>query len=193
MPWSDAIIEQFELIDRFTKDETEYYGPYNTLLHDLFPYEEHFQVIPQFKGSIIPGSIDFSTIFIVRKRKCPVFFIGIKPFTHLDTLSTREKADTQMRQTFFSLVNRNLVIPKLYGVGAMGTCLAIYEYSKESNRLTPRTIVRDPKYVTDVAPADRWTHELLEPAGEVKLKELVTLIKAMCADIACVLCSSTYF
>ena len=193
MPWSDAIIEQFELIDRFTKDETEYYGPYNTLLNHLFPHEEHFRVVPQFKGSMIPGSIDFSSTLIVRKRMCPVFFIVIKPFTHLDTLSTRGKADTQMRDMFFALVNRHLVIPKLYGVSAMGTRLAVYEYSKKTNCLTPRAIARDPKYITDVAPADRWTHELLEPAGEAKMKELVALIKAMCANIACMLCLSTSF
>jgi len=192
MPWPDAIIEQFELIDCL-EDETEYYGPYNTLLNNLFPYTEHFQVVPQYKGSITPGSIDFTTTYVVRKQKCPVFFIEMNPFTHLDRLFTREKADAQMRAKFFALIDRNLVIPKLYGVSAIGTRLAIYEYLKESNQLTPPTISRDPKYMIDVAPADRWTHELLEPAGEAKLKELVASIKAMCADIACALSSSTFF
>jgi len=47
----------------------EYYGPYNTLLHDLFPHEEHFQVVPQFKGLVYHESIDFTTMYIVRTRK----------------------------------------------------------------------------------------------------------------------------
>ena len=88
-----------------------------------------------------------------------------------------------MRERFLSLIDRNLVIPRLYGVSVMGTCLAIYEYSKETNQLTPHAIASDSQCMTDVAPADRWTHELLEPAGEAKVKELVALIKAMCTDI----------
>ena len=193
MPWSDTIIEQFEFIDRFTEDETEYYGSYNTLLNHLFPCEDHFQVVPQAKGPLTPGSIEFSIIYIVRKRKCPVFFIDIKPFTDLGMRSIRREADTQMRERFFALIDRNLVIPKLYGVSAMGTRLAVYDYSKETNQLTPRAIASDPKDTTDVAPADCWTHELLEPAGEAKMRELVASIKAMCADIACTLYSSTPF
>ena len=192
MPWSATIIKQFELIDRFTKDESEFYGPYNTLLTDLFPHQEHFQVAPQYKGPVTPGSVDFTTIYIVRKRKCPVFFIEIKPFVKLDTPSTREEADTQMRKRFNAIVDRNLVIPKLYGVSAMGTCLAVYEYSQEMGVL-PLAIPRDLESVNDVTPADRWTLELLEPAGEAKMRELVALVKAMCDDIACALCLSTSF
>lgn len=87
-----------------------------------------------------------------------------------------------MRERLFSLVD-HLVTPKLYGISAMGTCLAIYEYSKETNLLTLPVIAPDPEY-TDVAPADPWAYELLEEAGEAKVKELVASIKAMCANIA---------
>jgi hypothetical protein len=69
MPWIDTILEQFEIVDRFTTDESEYYGPYNTLLTDLFPHTEHYQVTPQDKGPVTPGSTDFTTIYIVRKWK----------------------------------------------------------------------------------------------------------------------------
>ena len=63
MPWADTIQEQFDLVDRFTTDETEYYRPYNTLLNDLFPHSEHFQVVPLYKGPVAPGSVDFTTIY----------------------------------------------------------------------------------------------------------------------------------
>ncbi|GLB39331.1 hypothetical protein LshimejAT787_0604930 [Lyophyllum shimeji] len=162
---------------------TEYYGPYNTLLFELFPPGEHFQIVPQYKGPITPGSIDFTTIYLVRKRKCPVFFLEIKPFPHLETISTREKADAQMRERFNTIIGRNLVIPTLYGISAMGTRFAIYEYLKDTAMLNPPFIVRNPQYVTDVAPAERWNYELLEPAGEAKFKELVASIKAMCAEV----------
>lgn len=73
MPWIDTILEQFESVTRFTTDESEYYGPYNTLLTDLFPHTEHYEVMPQYKGPVAPGSIDFTTIFIVRRWQCPIF------------------------------------------------------------------------------------------------------------------------
>jgi hypothetical protein len=49
MSWPDTVREQFDLVDRFTTDKTEYYGPYNTLLTDIFPHTEHFQIVPQTK------------------------------------------------------------------------------------------------------------------------------------------------
>ena len=183
MTWADTIREQFDLVDRFTTDETEYYGPYNTLLTDIFPHAEYFQIIPQYKGPVTPGSIDFTTIYIVRKRKCPVFFIEIKPFPHLDDISTREKADQQMRDRFVNIIGRNLVIPKLYGISAMGTRFSVYVYNKETNVLLPPSIARDAMYVTDVAPADRWNHELLEDDGEQKMREFVSEVKVMCEKI----------
>ena len=41
---------------------------------------------------------------------------------HLDAISTSEKADQQMCDLFVSIIGRNLVIPKLYVISAMGTC-----------------------------------------------------------------------
>jgi len=182
MTWADTLREQFDLVDRFTTDETEYYGPYNSLLADLFPHTEHFQIVP-LKGPITPGSINISTIYIVRKWKCPVFFIEIKPFPHLDEISTREKADQQMRDQFVTIIGRNLVIPKLYGISAMGTRFSIYEYIQNTNMLLPPSIARDAMYVTDVAPANRWKYEILEDDGEKTMRELVEEVKAMCERI----------
>lgn len=47
---------------------------------DLFPHVQHFQVAPQFEGPFTPGSVDFTIIYIVTKRKVPVFFIKVKPY-----------------------------------------------------------------------------------------------------------------
>jgi hypothetical protein len=185
MPWPDTIQEQFDLVDHITTDETAYYGLYNSLLTDICPHTEHYQILPQYKGPITPGSIDFTTIYIVRKWRCPVFFIEIKPFPHLDEISTREKADQQMRDRFVGIIGRSLVIPKLYGISAMGPRFSVYEYNQATNTLLPPSITRHATFVTDVAPADRWNYELLEDGGETKMRELVEEVKAMCENIAC--------
>lgn len=183
MPWDCKILEQFELFDRLTTDETELYGPFNTLLTHLFPFTENFQVVPQSKGPITPGSIELTTIYIIRKGKCPVFFVEMKPFVHLDEMGTRAKADKQMRESFESMVETSLVIPKLYGVSAMGTQFSVYEYRKESGTLNPQLIERDPKRMNDIAPKKRWKYDLLDESGERRLRELVDEVKAMCENI----------
>lgn len=183
MPWDPKILEQFELVNRFTTDETEFYGPFNTLLTHLFPFSESFQIAPQFKGPVSQGSIDFTTIYIIRKRKFPVFFVEIKPYVHLSEMGTRTKADEQMRERFGFMIETSLVIPKLYGVSAMGTQFSVYEYTKESGVLNPELIERDPKRMNDTAPKERWSHDLLEESGEERLRALVNEVKAMCANI----------
>ena len=60
MPWPEFITTQFQLIDEVTTDKSEYYGPFNALLSDLFPASEYYQVAPQFKR--IAGSADFTVI-----------------------------------------------------------------------------------------------------------------------------------
>lgn len=183
MTWSDAVIEQFELVNHLTTDESEYYGPFNTLLGEVFPPSQHFQIAPQFKGPITPGSVDFTTIYIVRKRKLPVMFIEIKTFINLDDMSTREQADNQMRDHFYRLAG-SIKIPILYGISAMGTRFCVYEYNKKTGALSPAAILRDPTFLLDVAPAVRWAHDLMEPAGEQVFKDIGDRIKLMCSDVS---------
>ena len=62
---------------------------------------------------------------------------------------------------------------------AMGTRLSIYEYTKATNMLLPPGTTPDPNVVNDDAPQELWKYDLLEVAGEEKLKALVEEIKAM--------------
>jgi len=49
MVWKDYIVKQFDFVNRLTTEEIDLYGPYYTLLHDLFPLEEGYLIAPQFK------------------------------------------------------------------------------------------------------------------------------------------------
>jgi len=183
MPWADSILKQFEIADRYSTDETEYFGPYNTLLTDFFRHTEHYQVVPYYKAPITSDSTDFITRLIVRYMTSPVFFIDIKPVFHLDDISTRAKADEQIREQFKSIVGQNLVIPKLYGISAIGTRFSVYHYNKETRILSPPSVPRDSMQLADIAPVNQWNIDLLENAGEEKFKEIVAEIKAMCEAI----------
>ena len=179
MAWPDHIIEKFDIVDVNTTDESEYFAPYNALLNFLFPSEQHFAIAPQYKGPVFPGSIDFTTIYIVQRQKHPVFFIDIKPQTHLKHDRTRAAADKQMRERYTRLKD-DLAIDKLYGLSAMGAHFAVYEYDRATNRLRPAQIPADPEVMLDVAPKERWQFDLLSEVGSAKLAGLVDEVKEMC-------------
>ncbi|KAJ7934874.1 hypothetical protein B0H13DRAFT_1591291, partial [Mycena leptocephala] len=154
-----------------------------SLLGYLFPAQQ-YEVAPQYKGPVYPGSVDFTTLYVVRSArgntKHPVCFIEIKPAGHLGQLATRGAADRQMRERFNHLVE-GLIIPKLVGLSAIGSRFAVYEYNKASRELTPPEIARNPRIVNDTAPAASWAHDFLDGGvGDAKLLEVVQSIRAMC-------------
>jgi len=47
MPWPTIITEAFELARAGGQtDESRFYGPFNMLLNDLFPFEDRYMVVP---------------------------------------------------------------------------------------------------------------------------------------------------
>ncbi|KAJ7697441.1 hypothetical protein B0H17DRAFT_372580 [Mycena rosella] len=177
------VSERFHLFDRNTSDESQWYGPVNTLLGYLFPPQQ-YEVAPQYKGPVYPGSVEFTTLYIVRSArgntKHPICFVEIKPAGHLHDLAARATADRQMRERFDHLVE-GLIIPKLIGFSAIGSRFAVYEYNGASRELTPPEIPRDPRIVNDTAPAGRWAHDFLDAGdGEAKLLEVVQSIRDLC-------------
>ena len=176
MVWDEFTLEQFGLVDRFTTDENDFLGPYNSLLLDLFPSAEHYQVAPQFRR--IARSFDLAILFIVTKRSVPVLFIEIKTF-----MGSRASADQQMRERFLEFASVTLP-SKLIGISAMGTRFAVYEYTPQNRRLIPSRIMPHPDFINDTAPKERWNYDILEADGEAKFKAIVAEIKTMSLAIS---------
>ena len=96
MSLPDYISDHFEF-DRATSDEideSQWYGPVNTSVPPQL-----YDVAPQYKGQLFPGSVDFTGLFIVRSTrpfaKHPVFFVEIKPGGQISKLSGRAAADAR--------------------------------------------------------------------------------------------------
>jgi hypothetical protein len=182
MPWPEYVTLQFELINRFTTEECNYYGPLNALLNNLFPASDRYSITPQYKH--IAGSIDYTITYIITRRQIPVLFIEVKTYVAYDKDSARRDADVQMRERFFDFTCAgNLPIPKLYGLSILGTRFCVYEYALEDRRLTPQWIAPHPELFTDTAPMERWHYDILEAQGEARLREVVEDIKAMVANL----------
>ena len=181
MPWSEGVIEQFEIVDLYTTEESDFYGPFNSLLVELFPSSEHYQVSPQFKR--IDGSLDFTVQFIDHRRRIPVFFLEVKAFRSLTLLSARGSADDQMRQKFREFASRTIPTATLYGLSAFGPQFCVYAFEPATRSIDPPAIARDLVVVNDIAPEARWAYNLLEPAGEAKFREVVNVVKGMTAGL----------
>ena len=183
MVWDNYILEQFHTaLPGGDHDESLYYGPYNTLLNELFPRQEHFMIVPQYKRPEHSKAVDFTTIFIVRHNSHPIFFVEIKALGHLQRVSDRQAADNQMRERFEKLFDE-VKISNLYGMSALGTRVCLYEWDRETRKIEPPAIPKDPNYTIDTAPIDRWNLDILSAEGEQRLREVVARVKTMSSEI----------
>jgi hypothetical protein len=85
-----------------------------------------------------------------------------------------KQADNQMRDRFRDL-RLNLVTPRLPGISAFGTRMAIYEYVAVTNTLMPGCDLPDPVCLNDVAPA-----EMTFSRSTVALRCVSEDVRAMC-------------
>jgi hypothetical protein len=67
-----------------------------------------------------------------------------------------------------------------------------FEYDLDKNTVERPAIIRDPSYVTDVAPLERWNYELMERGGEERMRALVKEVKTMCSSLANRTCLPPY-
>ena len=181
MVWKEYIVKQFDLANPSSTLENEFYGPYNTLLHDLFPPTEHYQVAPQFRRCT--GFVDYTVSFVIFKDGTPIFFVDIRPFIDLNRNNTRAEADDHMRDIFLDF-SSNRLPSKLIGISAMGTRFAVYEFTPNDRRLKPDLIWRRPlENFIDTAPKERWTDDITEESGGAKFKALANEAKQMASAI----------
>jgi len=179
----ETITEVFELARQPGEtDESQYYGPYNVLLNYFFPHEERYVVVPQYKRPIELRSVDFTTIFLVKHKAHPVFFVEVKSSSGLRLLSNRKDAHLEMRERFMHLFE-DIAIGTLYGASAMGTKICIYKLEMMSRRLTRTIIPSDPELVTDTVPMNRWNIDLLTSEGEEQFREIVQRVKKMSTEL----------
>lgn len=186
MPWNKNILAHFQTaIPGGDQDESKYYGPYNSVLQTIFPVDDGFMISPQYRYIVEPGRAgitNFPIFFIVEKREHPVFFLEVTAASHMDVNSARSAADEQMRQRVKDL-HTKIIIPKLYGVSAIGTKIALYEYTKDTNRLEPSRIADDDTFVVDTAPTARWGSDVLTDAGEQLFRHVSENVKRMCNQL----------
>jgi hypothetical protein len=108
--------------------ENRFYGLYNSILNECFPSTQ-FTITPQYLlVEALAGGTDaihFVITFVIEPLDLdsPIFFIEIKPPTHLPSLLACKEAENQVRTQFVQLAHL-VQIPKLYRVSAIGRQLS---------------------------------------------------------------------
>jgi len=181
--WPANVLIQFQIVPP-NPVEADFHGPYNKLLNTLFPPQSEFTVVPQYLPHSDRGAADYIVLYEIQLRNMPVFVLELKPPNHLDSLSKRHDADAQLRDRMAHL-SSHCPLPTLHAVSAIGTRLCFYSLNLHEQTLVivPRAIPRDPIVLTDTAPADRWALDVLEPAGETKLRAVIQEIIDGCSAL----------
>ena len=71
-------------------------------------------IVPQFKRPEQAKPINFTATFIIERGKKPVFFMEIKPPTHLHRPSSRRYMDNQMWERDEDFISDGLAINTIY-------------------------------------------------------------------------------
>jgi hypothetical protein len=172
-----------------TPDQSAWYGPYNTLLSNIFSWIGHgngYVIVPQFEeyGGHSPIEITVQGQFfalVVEHCHHPVLFVEIKPRKAVKYIGTRAQADLQMRKRMCYLYEECL-LSRLYGISAMGTLYAVYTVDTVTGELRPHGIPWDPSHSTDTAPKSWWCNDLLTQEGQEKLHTLFQEVKQMTVE-----------
>jgi len=173
-PWEGLILNRFLSADK-NRQEKEYYPPYNLLLYTHFPPTEDFIVAPVTYPLGNRESIDFTIGYVIERNNMPVFVLEVKP--------PISDADRQLRRRLNDMVG-DCPIDVLHGISAFGTSVAFYNVNKLIGSINPPAIEGSETIVTDTAPIDRWSNNLLNAECANRIDDLFNEIKMLCRSIS---------
>lgn len=179
MPWPAPVIRAFQTTS-VNSSEEEFSGPYNKVLHALFPPDTgDFIVVPRSLEPTSPqscGPVFFFEVFLGTR---PIFILELNAPNDLMYESSRQAADEEIRARLGGLASR-CPIQTLHAVSAMGTRLRFYSLDTTNVAGIPQ----HPTGVTDTAPKETWDCDVLDANGEARLRAVLDAIKEACENVA---------
>ncbi|KAL4067259.1 hypothetical protein V8B97DRAFT_943359 [Scleroderma yunnanense] len=187
MPWSEKVLQQFQAVPVLPLLlQDQYHGPFNKLLHTLFPVDSDFTVSPQFLMPLAEESADFIVMFEILVQNRPVLVLQLKDLRDLQFISSRQTAHQQIRRHMGDIAEAGLCpIRTLYGIIAMGTRMCFYHVDARDPHpcIVPVALSRHPTRINNPAPEEWWDCDVLKADGEARLREVVDEIMEACTEL----------
>ncbi|THU87957.1 hypothetical protein K435DRAFT_730322 [Dendrothele bispora CBS 962.96] len=183
MPWPPHIRRKSDRLTDTENIENKFYPLYDDILNECFP-RDRFSICPQYATPLAQtggiGAINFTISYAIEALDLDsvVFFVEIKPPTHLHVQYARKEANNQMRQRFLE-ISHLARVPKLYGISAIGRRVYYYAYNKATGAIESAAIHDSSAYVVDTAPTERWDSDIMEEEGRDRFLEVVREIQNM--------------
>ncbi|KAF9067170.1 hypothetical protein BDP27DRAFT_1393158 [Rhodocollybia butyracea] len=180
MPWPAHICRKSDRLTDTETIENKFYPLYDDILNECFP-RDRFSISPQYATPLAQiggiGANEFTITYVIEALDLDsvVFFVEIKPPTHLPILYARQTADNQMRQRT-PQISHLVRLPKLYGISAISKHICYYTYDRITHHVEPTEI---PNNFFDIAPIDRWSSNIMEEEGRTRFLNVVQEIQAM--------------
>lgn len=178
--WPQYIINKSNRLPDTETIENRFYGLYDDILTECFPRDQ-FSLFPQYATPQMrprsAESIDFMITYVVEANDSPIFFIEVKPPTHLPSASARKAAQNQVIDRFGD-IGHLVKIPNLCGISAIGRNLAYYKWNKATGEVIPEIQPDSNVLFKDTAPIEFWDTNVMQQDGYEKFMAAVNEAKA---------------
>lgn len=165
-PWSPTITNYLLEVDHGALEQ-EYYGPFNTMLTHVFPFAEHYTVVPQSYPNP-REAVGYLIEFMLLVNNKIVGGAEIKRESDIDDDNARRAAHQQVLNRFRTM--HDLVrVPVLVLISAIGRHCRVYRYTRATRRAVPA--------LTAGLARDQWDIDLTTPQGRWRLDEVFIEIK----------------
>lgn len=176
-----ALVHEFQMVPVTTQDESEWYGPWDSLLHRLFSPRDGFQIAPQHQISNLRGGPEWTVFFLIKHHLHVIAcIVEIKPYYHYKSHKLRINAYEQLKDRLEICLEDQIAehTSAIYGLSCIGPRFMVMKLNTRTERLQPRLSEETTaKGIAKVAPKHWWSHQVLKKKGCMHLHRLVEEVK----------------
>jgi len=173
--WIQHAFRSIRAID--ISDQAMYYGPWTLVLNRLFPMNDGFMVSVQHFQDTSCNEAD-STVFLqVSVGNIPVLLVKVKPPGYLTHPNSCFNVDKEIRERCEEISTDEYKVPAIYLLSCLGHRFTVYELDTATYNVSPPSCGRH------APPETWWRWDILQPAGEEVLHDLVGSVRNMTQSI----------
>lgn len=174
--YDKILLYEFNAVPLTSENESQWYGPWSSLLHRLFPPEQGFQFSLQCDHAKLTG--EPGSYFIVKYYGCVTACIQVKPFSHYNHPEKRLAAYTQLHDRLEKFIqnpsSNNANASAIFGLSCSGPQYMIMKANTITGQIHPtlHIIPEELNATTSMiktAPQKWWNNHILKKEGALNI------------------------